>query len=216
MSEDRIAALRAAASERIVILDGAWATEIQARGLTEEQARGERFAQHPLPLLGNHDVLCLTMPDLVRELIDAQFGAGTEIISTNTFSSTSIAQRDYGLEDHVGDINHAAAAIAREAADTWTQATGRMRWVAGAIGPTNITLSMSADVEDPGARAAIFDELYEAYKEQARALIDADVDLLLLETVFDTLNAKAAIKAALDVSTEQVVHLGDWGLVADG
>jgi 5-methyltetrahydrofolate--homocysteine methyltransferase len=202
-ASERAEALRKAASERILLLDGAWGTAIQDRSLTEEQARGERFAEHTHPLLGNHDLLALTMPELITELHDAQFEAGADIASTNTFSSTTIAQRDYGLEDYVTEMNLTAAKLARASADDWTKRDPEHpRWVAGAIGPTNVTLSMSSDVNDPGARAAIFDELHAAYTQQARALIEGEVDLLLVETVFDTLNAKAAIKAVLDLKDE--------------
>ena len=197
---DRAEALRAAASDRILLLDGAWGTAIQDRNLNEELVRGERFADHSHPLMGNHDALALTLPDLITELHDAQFEVGVDIASTNTFSSTTIAQRDYALDEYVTEMNLTAARLARASADQWTERTpDRPRWVAGAIGPTNVTLSMSSDVNDPGARAAIFDELHEAYMQQARALTEGGVDVLLLETVFDTLNAKAAIKAVLDL-----------------
>ena len=201
----RVEALRNAASHRILLLDGAWGTAIQDRSLDEEQVRGERFSDHELPLLGNHDMLALTLPDLITDLHDAQFAAGVDIASTNTFSSTTIAQRDYGLEDDVTEINLTAAKLARASADEWSERTPeRPRWVAGAIGPTNVTLSMSSDVNDPGARAAVFDELHSAYMQQAAALTEGGVDVLLLETVFDTLNAKAAIKAVLDLQDDGV------------
>jgi 5-methyltetrahydrofolate--homocysteine methyltransferase len=199
----RIQALKDAARERIIVLDGAWGTEIQKHKLTEDQLRGERFADAPRPQGGNLDLLAITMPELISQLHDNQFEAGADIASTNTFSSTSIAQADYGLGEHVTELNLASARLARAAADRWTATTpDKPRWVAGSIGPTNVTLSMSADVNDPGARAATWDELYDAYREQALALIEGGVDLLLVETIFDTLNAKAAIKALLDLSDE--------------
>jgi 5-methyltetrahydrofolate--homocysteine methyltransferase len=192
--EKRLHALKAAAAERILVLDGAWGAQIQEYRLTEEQFRGERFAEHSVPLKGNNDVLCLTRPEVITELTAAYLDAGADIISTNTFTSTAIAQADYGTEAFARDLNLAAAQIARATADRFTVADpSRPRWVAGSIGPTNRTLSMSADVNDPGARAVDFDEVYAAYREQAIALYEGGVDLFLVETIFDTLNAKAAL-----------------------
>ena len=199
----RIQALKDAAAQRILVLDGAWGTEIQKHNLSEDDLRGKEFADHPQPLGGNLDLLAVTKPDLITQLHDNQFEAGADIGSTNTFASTAIAQADYGLQDRVREFNVAAARLARASADAWTAKTpDKPRWVAGSIGPTNVTLSMSSDVNDPGARAATWDELYDAYREQALALIEGDVDLLLVETIFDTLNAKAAVKAILDLSDE--------------
>ena len=214
----RIEALHEAAAERILVLDGSWGAKIQELRLTEEEFRGERFADHPLPLRGNTDMLCLTRPAVITELLDAYLGAGADITSTNTFTATTIAQADYGMQEIVSELNVAAARLAREAADRFTAADpSRPRWVAGSIGPTNRTLSMSADVNDPGARAVDFDQVYDAYREQAIALYDGGVDLFLVETVFDTLNAKAALKAILDLEDEGRTPLPIWisGTIAD-
>ena len=216
--EKRIEALKAAATERILVLDGAWGAQIQEYRLSEEQFRGERFADHPLPLKGNNDVLSITRPEVIEELTTAYLDAGADLISTNTFTSTAIAQADYGTEAFARDLNLAAAQVARATADRFTVADpSRPRWVAGSIGPTNRTLSMSADVNDPGARAVDFDEVYAAYREQAIALYDGGVDLFLVETIFDTLNAKAALKAILDLQDEGHTELPIWisGTVTD-
>jgi 5-methyltetrahydrofolate--homocysteine methyltransferase len=215
---DRIAALHAAAAARILVLDGSWGAKIQDLRLTEEQFRGERFAEHPVSLRGNTDLLCLTRPEVVRELLEAYLAAGADITSTNTFTATTIAQADYQMADLVEEINVSAARLAREVADRFTAADpARPRWVAGSIGPTNRTLSLSADVEDPGARAVDFDQVYDAYRQQALALHDGGVDLFLVETVFDTLNAKAALKAILDLRDEGIAELPIWisGTITD-
>jgi 5-methyltetrahydrofolate--homocysteine methyltransferase len=215
---ERIAALTAASRERILILDGAWGAMIQRKQLTEADFRGDRFADHNAPLKGDNDLLCLTRPDIVTELHDAYFDAGADIGETNTFNATTISQSDYGLEGAVRDINLAAARLAREAADRWTALTPeKPRFVAGAIGPLSRTLSMSSDVNDPGARTVTFDEVHAAYTEQARALHEGGVDLFLVETVFDTLNAKAAIKAILDLQDEGLEPLPIWisGTITD-
>jgi len=205
---DARTALDAALSERVVILDGAMGTQIQGFGLEEADFRGERFADHPSPLGGNNDLLQLTRPDVIREIHDWFLEAGADIIETNTFSSTAVAQADYGMQPAVYDLNLAGARLAREAADAWTARTpDRPRFVAGAIGPMNRTLSMSPKVEDPGYRAVSFDEVREAYAEQVRALIEGGVDLLLVETIFDTLNAKAALLAIDEVAEETGVRL---------
>ena len=214
----RIAALKNAARERILVLDGSWGVMIQRRGLSEADFRGERFADHAHPLKGDNDLLCLTRPDIVSGLHDAYFEAGADIAETNTFNATSLSQSDYGLEGAVTDINLAAAALARESADRWTARTpDRPRFVAGAIGPLSRTLSMSSDVNDPGARQVTFDAVHGAYLEQARALHRGGVDLFLVETVFDTLNAKAAIKAILDLRDEGFAPLPIWisGTITD-
>lgn len=215
---DRIAALKAAARERILVLDGAWGVMIQREGLSEADFRGERFADHAHPLQGNNDLLILTRPDIVTRLHDAYFAAGADISETNTFSATTIAQADYGLEEAVWDLNFEGARLARESADRWTEKEPhKPRFVAGAIGPTNRTLSISPDVNDPGYRAVSFDEIYGAYQQQARALHEGGVDLFLIETIFDTLNAKAAIKAVLDLQDEGYEPLPLWisGTITD-
>ena len=180
--------------ERIVVLDGATGTMFQERGLDEADYRGERFRDSTRPLRGNHDLLCLTRPDVVAEVHDAYLGAGCDVVLTNTFTATSIAQADYDTADLAAEINEAGARIARARAAAWSE-PGRRRFAAGVLGPTNRTASISPKVEDPGARNTSFDELRAAYEEAARALVAGGVDLLLVETVFDTLNAKAAIFA---------------------
>ena len=178
-------------------------TMIQGYGLGEADFLGDRFAAHPSPLLGNNDLLSLTRPDVIGEIHRAYLDAGADIIETNTFSATRLPMSDYGVEDAVGEINLAAAGIAREAADEWTARTPeRPRFVAGILGPMNRTASISSDVDDPGARQVTFEELRAAYGEQARALVAGGVDLLMVETVFDTLNAKAALFAILQVREE--------------
>ena len=185
---------------RILVLDGAMGTMLQQHDLQEADFRGDRFAAHEKPLAGNHDVLSLTRPDVVAAVHDAYLEAGADIIETNTFSATRIAQADYGLEDAVVAMNRAAAEIALERARAHTAKTpDQPRFVAGAIGPTNRTLSISPRVEDPGYRAVSFAAMRAAYAEQARALVEAGVDLLLIETIFDTLNAKACLLGIFDV-----------------
>lgn len=175
-------------------------TMIQKRRLTEDDYRGEIFRDHPHPLKGNHDILALTRPTVLKEIHKAYLNSGADILLTNTFSSSSVAQSDYGLEDYIYDINYAAARIAREAADESTAADpGKPRFVAGSLGPTNKTTSISPDVNDPGFRAITFDELRKAYRDQADALMEGGVDLFMIETVFDTLNAKAALVALSDL-----------------
>jgi 5-methyltetrahydrofolate--homocysteine methyltransferase len=215
---DRIAALRAAARERILVLDGSWGVMIQRRGLDEADFRGARFADHPVNLKGDNDLLCLTRPDIVSDLHDQYFAAGADIAETNTFNATAISQSDYRLESAVTDLNLAAARLARASADAWTARTpDKPRFVAGAIGPLSRTLSMSSDVNDPGARQVTYDEVHRAYVEQARALHEGGVDLFLVETIFDTLNAKAAIKAILDLGDEGYEPLPIWisGTITD-
>ena len=188
------ARLREVLARRILILDGAMGTMIQHYKLPEAGFRGERFAGHPVDLKGNNDLLVLTRPDVVREIHEQYLEAGADIIETNTFGATSIAQDDYRLGHIAYEMNVAAARLAVEAAARFTTAD-RPRYVAGALGPTPKTASISPDVNDPGARNVTFDELVAAYGEQARGLLDGGVDLLLIETIFDTLNAKAAIFA---------------------
>ncbi len=202
----------------MLILDGAWGVMMQRANLTEADFRGERFKDHPDPLKGNNDLLCLTRPDIVEGLHDAYFEAGADITETNTFSSTAIAQADYGLESAVRDLNLEGARLARLSADRWTAKTpDKPRFVAGAIGPLNRTLSISPDVNDPAARAVTFDQVYSAYREQALALHEAGVDLFLVETIFDTLNAKAAIKAIMDLEDDGLEVLPIWisGTITD-
>lgn len=186
--------------EKILILDGAMGTMIQRHDLSEADFRGERFKDHTHSLKGNNDLLSITRPDIIKEIHRAYFAAGADIAETNTFSSTHIAQADYHLEDAVYDLNFQSGKIAREAADEFTAANPeKPRFVAGAMGPTNRTASISPDVNDPGFRAISFEELRAAYCEQADALLDGGVDILLVETVFDTLNAKAALFAIGEV-----------------
>ena len=215
--DDRLAALKTAAAERILVLDGSWGTMIQQRRLGEADFRGARFADHADPLQGDNDLLSLTRPDVIGELHGRYFASGADIASTNTFNSTSISQADYGLQAAVGDLNRAAAGLARAAADAATKADGRARWVAGSIGPLNRTLSISPDVNDPAKRAVTYDQVYAAYREQALALHAGEVDIFLIETVFDTLNAKAAIKAILDLADDGLTPLPIWisGTITD-
>ena len=195
-------------AQRILVLDGAMGTMIQRYRLTEADFRGERFADHHHDLKGNNDLLVLTRPDVVREIHHAYLEAGADIIETNTFSSTAIAQADYKLESLAYELSLEGAHLARSAADEWNGRTpDRPRFVAGAIGPTNRTLSISPDVGNPAFRAVTFDQVVAAYKDHVRGLIDGGVDLLLLETIFDTLNAKAAIVAILDMFDQQRVEL---------
>ncbi|MFS8035575.1 methionine synthase [Xanthobacter sp. AM11] len=194
-ADDIFAALATAAAERILVLDGAMGTMIQALKLDEAGYRGARFADWPQDVKGNNDLLSLTQPDAVRAIHLEYFRAGADMVETNTFSGTSIAQADYGMEAIVYELNFESARLAREAADLAQAEDGRPRFVAGAFGPTNRTASISPDVNDPGFRAVTFDELATAYGEQARGLMDGGADIFLVETIFDTLNAKAAIFA---------------------
>lgn len=189
--------------ERILVLDGAMGTMIQRHTLEEEDFRGERFKDHPHVLKGNNDILSLTRPDIIKEIHALYFEAGADIIETNTFSATTIAQADYHLEAAVYDLNYESARIAREVADEFTQREPhKPRYVAGAMGPTNKTASLSPDVNNPGYRAITFDQLAQAFKEQAKALMDGGADLLLLETIIDTLNVKAALFALQELFDE--------------
>jgi 5-methyltetrahydrofolate--homocysteine methyltransferase len=215
---DRIAALKAAAKERVLILDGSWGVMIQRENLSEDDFRGDRFKDHADPLKGNNDLLNLTRPDIITRLHDAYYAAGADISETNTFSSTVIAQADYGLESAVRDLNLSAARLGRESADRWTaQQPDKPRFLAGAVGPLNRTLSISPDVNDPAARAVTFDQVYAAYREQVLALHEGGVDLFLVETIFDTLNAKAALKAILDLEDDGLEPLPIWisGTITD-
>jgi 5-methyltetrahydrofolate--homocysteine methyltransferase len=201
-------AIEGAVQSRILVLDGAMGTMIQRRGLTEADFRGGRLGAHPKDLKGNNDLLILTRPDVISGIHHEYLAAGADIIETNTFSSTAVAQADYGLESLVYELNVEGARLAKAAAAEWTARTpDRPRFVAGSMGPTNKTLSISPDVNDPAFRAITFDELRAAYEEQVRGLIDGGVDLLLLETIFDTLNAKAGIVAIENVFEETGVRL---------
>ena len=182
--------------ERILVLDGAMGTMIQEYKFSESDYRGTRFKDHPSTVKGNNDLLSLTQPDAIKTIHEKYLEAGADIIETNTFSSTSIGMADYNMESLVYDINFESAKIAKEAALKYSNLTpNKPRFVAGSIGPTNRTASMSPDVNDPGYRAVTFDDLVVAYSEQINALIDGGVDILLIETIFDTLNAKAALFA---------------------
>lgn len=194
--------------ERILVLDGAMGTMIQRHKLTEEDFRGERFTDHSCSLKGNNDLLSITRPDIIREIHAEYFKAGADIVETNSFGSTSIAQDDYQLADAVYDMNYASAKIAREVADEYTAKDPKKpRFVAGSIGPTTKLASMSPDVNDPGFRNVTFQELVDAFAEQVTGLIDGGVDLLLVETITDTLNAKAAIFAIEQVQEEKGTNL---------
>lgn len=192
-----MASIETLVRERILILDGAMGTMIQQYNLTEEDFRGKRFAQIPGQLKGNNDILCLTRPDVIWDIHRKYLAAGADIIETNTFNSTSVSMADYHVQEYVREINFAAVKLAREVADEFTVLTSdKPRFVAGSIGPTNKTCSMSPDVNNPAFRALTYDELAAAYREQMEAMLEAGVDALLIETIFDTLNAKAAIYAA--------------------
>jgi 5-methyltetrahydrofolate--homocysteine methyltransferase len=202
------AALRRLFDSRIAVLDGAMGTMIQAHGLEEHDFRGDRFARHPRDLKGNNDLLSLTRPDVIEKIHSEYFASGADIVETNTFNSTAISQADYGTESLVADLNVAAAAAARRAAAKAQEADpGRPRFVAGAVGPLNRTLSMSPDVNRPDFRAVTWDQVVAAYLEQARALAAGGVDAFLLETIFDTLNAKAALFAFETLFDETGVRL---------
>src|SRR5215831_2130667 len=196
MQPDRTAALVALLEQRILVMDGAMGTMIQAHRLDESGYRGESLAGHCCDLKGDNDVLVLTQPDLIRAIHGEYLAAGADMIETNTFNATAIAQADYKLGARVRDINLAAARLARERADDWTRRTpDKPRFVAGALGPTNRTASISPDVNDPGARNVRFDELVAAYREAIEGLAEGGADLFLVETIFDTLNGKAALFA---------------------
>src|SRR5215213_5665575 len=202
--EARVAEFRALLKQRIIILDCAMGTMIQRYGLSEEDYRGERFKDYPRELKGNNDLLSITQPRIIRDIHEAVMEAGADLIETNTFNSTSISQADYGMEDLVYELNYESARVAREAADGFTEKTqDKPRFVAGALGPTNRTASLSPDVNNPGFRNVTFDELEEAYREATKGLVDGGVDLLLVETIFDTLNAKAAIFAIKEYLEEE-------------
>jgi 5-methyltetrahydrofolate--homocysteine methyltransferase len=202
------AALEKAATERILIIDGAMGTMIQKRKPTEESYRGKRFKDWPMDVKGNNDLLVLTQPGMIREIHGEYLEAGADIIETNTFNAQVISMADYGMEELAYEMNVEAAKIARQAADNWTLKTpDKPRFVAGAVGPTNRTASISPKVNDPGFRNVDFDELRAAYKEQVLGLIEGGADIILIETIFDTLNAKAAGFATLEAFEEKGVRL---------
>jgi 5-methyltetrahydrofolate--homocysteine methyltransferase len=202
------AALEEAASKRILIIDGAMGTMIQRHKLNEEHYRGERFADHSKDVKGNNDLLVLTQPQVIEEIHGEYLAAGADLIETNTFNAQRISLADYHMEELGYEMNVAAAKLARSAADAWsTKTPDKPRFVAGAVGPTNRTASISPKVNDPGYRNVSFDELREAYKEQVRGLIDGGADIILIETIFDTLNAKAAGFATLEVFEEKDLEL---------
>jgi 5-methyltetrahydrofolate--homocysteine methyltransferase len=193
---------------RILVLDGAMGTMLQAYKFSEEDFRGERFKDYPTSLQGNNDLLSLTQPEAIKTIHGKYFEAGADIVETNTFSGTTIAMADYQMEDLVYELNYQSAKIAKEVASEFTaKEPHKPRFVAGSIGPTNRTASMSPDVNDPGYRAVTFNDLRIAYKQQVEALIDGGVDLLLVETVFDTLNAKAALFAIEEVKEARGIDI---------
>ena len=200
--------IKKALQQRILILDGAMGTMLQRYNFSEEDFRGERFKDYPSSLKGNNDLLSLTQPQAIADIHRKYFEAGADIIETNTFSSTTIAMADYNLESLVYELNFESAKIAKEIADEFTKANpDQPRFVAGSIGPTNKTASLSPDVNRPEFRAITFDELRIAYKQQVEALIDGGVDLLLVETIFDTLNAKAALFAIEEVKEDRNIDI---------
>ena len=190
-------------NSRILVLDGAMGTMIQTYKLEEEDFRGDKFKDHNIPLKGNNDLLSITKPELIKEIHRGYLNSGADIIETNTFSSTSIAMKDYGLENIVYELNYESAKIAKEVASEFNE----KKYVAGSIGPTNKTASMSPDVNDPGFRAVSFDELVDSYSEQVKGLVDGGSDILLVETVFDTLNAKAALMAISNYFEENKISI---------
>jgi len=194
--------------EKILVLDGAMGTMLQQYNFTEEDFRGARFKDYLTPLKGNNDLLSITQPEAIKEVHRKYFKAGADIVETNTFSGTTIAMADYQMEDLVYELNYESAKIAKEVALEFTKKEPlKPRFVAGSMGPTNRTASMSPDVNDPGFRAVTFEDLRVAYKQQVEALIDGGVDLLLVETVFDTLNAKAALFAIEEVKAERDIEI---------
>lgn len=214
----RLEALHEALKTRVLVLDGAMGTMIQRHRPDEAAYRGQRFASHPRDVKGNNDLLTLTQPQMIADIHRAYLDAGADIIETNTFSSTRIAQADYGMETLAYELNLEGAKLARMVADEFTIKTPeKPRWVAGSIGPTNRTASISPDVNDPGFRNVTFDELYAAFREQAEALVTGDVDLILVETIIDTLNAKAALVAIDDVfdATGAVLPIMISGTITD-
>jgi 5-methyltetrahydrofolate--homocysteine methyltransferase len=214
---ERIAALNADLAKRILILDGSMGAYLQGFGLTTNDFHGQRFVEHPLSLKGNTDVLVLTRPDVISKVHEGYLAAGADIISTNTFSATPISQGEYALEEIVREINVEAARLAREACDVSEARDGKPRAVAGALGPTTKLLSMSPEVGDPGRRDGDFDAMAKGYEEQTLGLIEGGADILLIETVTDTLNAKAALWGAWEAFDATGVELPLWisGTITD-
>ena len=211
---DRVDQLTAALSQRILLLDGAMGTMIQNAGLAEADYRGERFSEHPDDLKGNNDLLVLTRPELITEIHRRFLDVGCDLIETNTFNANRISQADYALEGLSEEINRAAAALARRACSEFeSDAPGKPRFVVGVLGPTNRTASISPDVANPGYRAVTFDDLVLAYREATRGLLDGGADAIMIETVFDTLNAKAAVFA---VEEEFEARGARWPLMISG
>ncbi|WP_242134502.1 homocysteine S-methyltransferase family protein [Aestuariivivens marinum] len=200
--------IKQALQDRILVLDGAMGTMLQQYKFTESDFRGERFKDYPVPLQGNNDLLSITQREAIKTIHAKYFEAGADIVETNTFSGTTIAMADYQMEDLVYELNYESAKLAKEVAVEFTKKEShKPRFVAGSIGPTNRTASMSPDVNDPGYRAVTFDQLRVAYKQQVEALVDGGADLLLVETVFDTLNAKAALFAIEEVKEERGIDI---------
>src|SRR5882757_405753 len=207
MNTDRIAHFKRLLDERILTLDGAFGTMVQSYKLDEAAYRGERFKDWHRDVKGNNDLLVLSQPQIVSEIHRKYLQSGADIISTNTFNANAISQADYGMESLAYELNFSAAKLARTAADESAAATGKLRFVTGALGPTNRTASLSPDVNDPGFRNVNFDQLVVAYTEATHGLLDGGVDLLLVETIFDTLNAKAALFAIRGVLDERGVDV---------
>ncbi len=200
---ERLQALHDALLDRILVLDGSWGALLQSKGLEEDDYRGERFADHPKSLKNDVEVLNITRPEIVREVHDAYFEAGADMGTTNTFTATSVTQQDFGLDGDCYELNVAGARLARERADAWSERTPhKLRWVAGSLGPTNKTSSVAIEVSNPAIRAIDFDPLKDGYLEAARGLVDGGADLLLIETIYDTLNAKAAVVAVEELREE--------------
>lgn len=195
----RIGFLKQLLTERVLVLDGAMGTMIQGLNLSEEDFRGERFAHFHMDIKGNNDILVITKPEAICDIHLSFLRQGVDILETNSFNATTIAQADYDMQDQVYDINFCAAQVARQACDIAEQEDGKPRFVAGVLGPTNRTASISPDVNDPGFRNTHFDELVEAYIQATNALLEGGADVILIETIFDTLNAKAAIFAVKQV-----------------
>jgi 5-methyltetrahydrofolate--homocysteine methyltransferase len=215
--DQRIASLDAEMAKRIVILDGSMGAYLQGFGLTTNDFHGTRFVEHPMSLKGNNDLLALTQPHIITQVYEGYLAAGADIISSNTFSATRISQGEYGLEDVVYEINVEATRLAREACDRFEALDGKPRAVAGAMGPTTKLLSMSPEVGDPGRRDCDFDTMANNYEEQALGLIEGGADLLLIETITDTLNAKAALWGAWEAFDKTGVELPLWlsGTITD-
>ena len=206
--ENKLEILKKILSERIMLLDGPRGTMVQKLKLTEEDFRGKLLKNHPHDLKGNNDILCLTQPEIIKDIHREFLSAGAEILGTNTFNGTSVSQSDYQTEHLVYELNRQAAILAKECAVEFIKKDPAvLRFVAGAIGPTNKSLSLSPDVNDPGFRASTFEQMRDSYKEQARGLIDGGADILLLETIFDTLNAKAALYGIMELCFQRGIQI---------